>query len=680
MRTVLFIISVIPIIVAIVISVFFRLNKKISLSHVFFIVGIGFVFADAIFLFTLYDQSQRKNVCNIAIIIINAIKMASFSAPYEELLNSVHSINGNSGIIFFVVLTILTPCAWAGFVLLLFSTARNLFRYHFFRFFKPVCFFSELNENSLMMAKDLIEKDGLKKQIKYLCVFCGVNKYADSSLIEEAELYRLAYFSKPIFRFIKKGSQRHKCKFFAISENQDENLAVTKTLLEEYNKKYPKGNCHVHFYLYSEQKEAPLILANLKKDYHVSIINRNRYIANDLIFRHPVFEVIKNKEDGISALVIGAGKIGMQLVKNILWSGQLGNDYKLKITVFDKNAKNIEEAFYFECPQIEKKGSLKKQGNKDFSYDIDFIQVNFLTENFKKQIEKITPEPNYICICLGDDELNIRVALWLRRHFMRNGNPDNYPFIVVESKNDIKAAGVFELWEIDKKPIPAENSENRLEEKEPLKYHFHSFANNKTIYSRQVVEDELEDLAFCIHYAYECTRADMLKEVTPTETVAEKTYYINESNSSRARALHIPAKLFLAGFSIEYIKKLENIKARWQTLSKEISNRFKDKELVVKLAKIEHARWVAYMCCEGWIKAESKDINTKKPLYRQTRERRHYCIRSWEELESSVDKVRPNIDFKLYDEHIVCETPRILQKTIEKSLDKSLKKKHKGKK
>ena len=71
-----------------------------------------------------------------------------------------------------------------------------------------------------------------------------------------------------------------------------------------------------------------------------------------MLFNHPLFNEI-SKEDKISSiLIVGAGKTGCELLKTCLWCGQLGNDYRLEITVIDKNADSVEKTFQLECPEF----------------------------------------------------------------------------------------------------------------------------------------------------------------------------------------------------------------------------------------------------------------------------------------------------------------------------------------
>ncbi|WP_297979648.1 hypothetical protein, partial [uncultured Methanobrevibacter sp.] len=132
-------------------------------------------------------------------------------------------------------------------------------------------------------------------------------------------------------------------------------------------------------------------------------------------------EALKYGGKNIGVLIIGAGKIGIELVKNCIWLGQLGKDYILKVVVFDRDADAISERFFIEHPEIQK------------NYNLTFKQITMLSNNFEAELNKIYEDINYVCICLGNDNLNIRVALFMRRFFMKKNSSPNRPFIAVET-------------------------------------------------------------------------------------------------------------------------------------------------------------------------------------------------------------------------------------------------------
>lgn len=637
----------------------FKIKKiRANLKFRLLISGVILIAADIFLFYAIAEQNYLSK--SFFLFLINALKMITLNLDYKciyEIVNSEKPIFD-----LFMALSILTPLFWSFGLLFFISEVNNFVRYHLYKLFtcRAICFFSELNENSFSMAKDLSTNkddsnkkrktfDG-KKQKKYLCVFCGVSKYENKELYNLAEMEGFILFSKPMGRYIKRTKTKKEWIYFGISQNQNNNLREIKEVLNNYDKKKKTNkDLPVRFYLYTEEKEAPLDLSTSRKNFKVTIINRNRYIANDLIFRHPITEALRFGDKDIKALVIGAGKVGTEIIKNILWSGQLGKEHKLSITVFDKNATSIKNHFYTENQELNK------------LYRLSFIQTNIFDTTFKSKIEKTTGKTNYICICLGDDELNIQVALFLRRYYMRNGFSDNNPFIAIETKNDIKAASVLEFYDIDKKNDLNGKNEKYLLEKQNLKYHFHSFGQNTTIYTRIIIENELEELAKNIHFHYEKVRSLLIGGGTPSKETTNQSYYMSDFNmrSARARALHIASKLYLQKLSFDFTNTYENQKERYLAIHEKAEEELKNN--LNMYSKIEHDRWVAFMRCEGWIKGDEKIIKLEKDLYRRTREKMHYCIQSSEELE------KQNLfgnKFKNYDEEIALSTMEVIRETL----------------
>ena len=303
----------------------------------------------------------------------------------------------------FMVLTFLTPIFWASFVINLFPKVENFFRFKFYKIFKEIYFFSELNKNSLQLALSLTKDKGAKE----ICVFCNIETNCAERYLSEAEANRFIMLSKPMSMLIKKMRYGKKWTYFAISENQDESLSVTKDLLNKYagHKKNGKSlSYNIHILLYSEQVETNLVSTAIN-ELHLpfTVINRNRFFADDLFFRHPITQKLQycknvGGKKQLSVLVLGAGKLGIEIIKNIIWSSELGKDYSLMLNIFDKNAKKIREQFFTERPD------LKSRCDKR----IIFNALELYSKAFLQKLRKLASNVNYICICLGNDELNIK--------------------------------------------------------------------------------------------------------------------------------------------------------------------------------------------------------------------------------------------------------------------------------
>lgn len=618
--TILFIISSIIFLFAIVCAVL-RFIKNHNIVHTLRIIGIGLFLADFIVLLSLEPIARREieqtdigeitkelsDSEKVSMSILETFQIMTLDISYPELIKASRSL-GFFQALFFTILCILTPIICGGIVLTFFEKFANLFRY-LFRFFQPVYFFSELNENSLELAKDIYKEN--KKQ--GLFVFCGVNPDSDSELKEELKTYGFIYFRKAESEMILKPNNFR--NYFELSEDQDANLVHTKALIYAYQNKYKNADySKVKIYLFSEQKETSFVLSSIdRKGLPVIIVNRNSFIANDLLFNLPLYKALKEKQNTISYLQIGCGEIGTELIKQVLYLGQLGKTYKLKLTLIDKNAKELESCLKLEMPEI-----------FSSNYNIKFIEADITNESLKIALDSYCKDSNYVSIALGEDELNIHTALYLRSYYIRkNMKTGEYPLMAVRIKNSVKNEVVSQIYK-----------------------EFTIFGGENLIYSTKLVNSELEKLAKNIHQIYLESKKILDEKDILRDYYSKDEVYIK---SNRANALHIRYKLFMLGYEISKCEKHENSDIDF-VLSYEEAN---------KLAQIEHERWNAFMRTEGWCRLPLEYFNDKEKKSNKIPDAKlHACICSWEELKD-VDSVF-NENYELYDENFVRYIPRIL--------------------
>ena len=616
---ILFIISFLIFLSAIVCAIL-RFLKNHNIVHSLRIIGIALFLSDFIILLSLEPIARReiettsgeitKEISDsekVSMSILETFQIITLDISYPELIKAARSL-GFSHALFFTILCILTPVICGGIVLTFFEKFENLFRY-FFRFFQPIYFFSELNENSLELAQDIYKEN--KKQ--GLFVFCGVNSISDSELKDELKIYGFIYFRKAESEMILKPNNFR--NYFELSEDQDANLVHTKALIYAYQNKYKNADfSKVKIYLFSEQKETSFVLSSIdRKGLPVIIVNRNSFIANDLFFNNPLYKALKEKQNTISYLQIGCGEIGTELVKQVLYLGQLGKTYKLKLTIIDTNAKSLESSLKLEMPEI-----------FTSNYNISFIEADVKAESFKKALDSYCKDANYVSIVLGDDELNIHTALYLRSYYIRkNLKVGAYPLIAVRIKNAVKNEVVAQIYK-----------------------EFTIFGGENLIYSKRLVNSELEKLAINIHQIYLESKKILDEKEILKDYYSKDEVYIK---SNRANALHIRYKLFMLGYEICKLNNNDNSDIDFSISYEEAK----------KLAQIEHERWNAFMRTEGWCKLPLEYFTDKEKKINKIPEAKlHACICSWEELKD-VDSVF-NENYELYDENFVRYIPRIL--------------------
>ena len=372
-----------------------------------------------------------------------------------------------------------------------------------------------------------------------------------------------------------------------------------------------------------------------KKGLNVVLINRNRAVAYNLLFKEPLFLALSSKEKQLSILVVGSGSIGHELIKACAWCGQLGFEYKLQINIVDKNISWYKKFLQKECPEL-----------FNGQYDLKFYEADVQTEDFEQILIKHCKKINYIITTLGNDGLNIKTALYLRSFYLRTSADFSYePIIAVQITDKTKNAYAKEFTAIDRERINHRGW--KINSLSAQNYNLVPFGSNDSIYSYNfIIDSETEKLAINSHAVYEL----MFTSNKATESDIRKNYGLNELNrrSNQANAIHIIYKLFIFGYEI---KKIENATEKEieesKKLSTELKEKFMNKTIIEKLSRLEHERWNAFMRTEGWhgatVKNVEKYIYQTEGSHKFSRAKLHACICPWKELDDVVEK---------YDKHI----------------------------
>ena len=247
------------------------------------------------------------------------------------------------------MLFVLAPIFTFGFVLSLF---KNLSAYigYFSIFFKDAYVFSEINDKSLVLASD-IKKNHPRAAIVFTDVF-DANEEISFELIESAKQLGAVCFKRDILAIdFNLHSSNKIISFFAIGRDEGENLNQSLKLIEAY-----KGRKNTHVYIFSTKVESELALTSIDKgEIKVRRINEVQSLVNRVLYERGeiIFESARVGESGdkeISAVVVGMGSHGTEMVKALTWFGQM-DGYRLKIDAFDRDPL-AEERFVALAPEL----------------------------------------------------------------------------------------------------------------------------------------------------------------------------------------------------------------------------------------------------------------------------------------------------------------------------------------
>ncbi len=493
-----------------------------------------------------------------------------------------------------LIVQVLAPILTFGFLLSFFKNLSAWLKYFFARKC-DIYAFSRLTEKSLALATDIL-KNHKNAKIVFADVFDDADD-AVAQLIDDARELGAICFKKSIslIDFKVNRSKKASINFFAIGENEMENLEHALKLSERYS------SCdNINLYVFSVGVEGELLLAGVKNskmkirrvDEAHSLITRLLYDEGNIIF-----DTAKESEDGtykqISAVIVGMGWHGTELLRSLAWYGQM-NGYRLKLTAFEKD-KLAKEKFTAKCPELisDKYNGVYVEG--EAYYDIEIHpDTDVMTKSFADKISQIT-DATYVFISLGSDELNIKTAVAVRMYFERIGIK---PFIHAVVRNAETAKLLSGVTNYAHQP-----------------YKISFTGDLQTRYSERVVlGSEIEDDAFERHKAY--CKGD-------TEKENEFWKYEYCYRSSVASTVHASARIKCG------ISGADKAEAELTVEERDT------------IEVLEHKRWNAYMRSEGYIYSGSPDKSSRNDLARM-----HHNLVEFERLDPETKRTDSRVGSK----------------------------------
>lgn len=370
----------------------------------------------------------------------------------------------------------------------------------------------------------------------------------------------------------------------------------------------------------------------------IRFINDYSLFCNNLLYNHPLFDLPAERNE-ISVLLIGCGRLGINMLKTVIWNGQISG-YTLNVCVFDKNAVNIEKEFYLQCPEMN-------------NYDISFVNVDIEKAEFESALNKQS-NTSFVFIATGSDDLNLSTAERVFR-LLKSKYSGYIPPIFTRVRKTVK-------------------SENFSEKGTFLSdRNIHIFGSLDSVFSKEtILNSQLEKLAFAIHLCC-CDALDSDKD---SYEYKKALYDFNFSEytrrSSMATALHISAKLKYCGLiTSKHIS--EKCFSPFNVDISSFDELMKNENLQLNLIKNEHIRWNAFMRSEGYRTVDFETVKKYAPITRSHKDedaKLHPCIVDWEkleELQNEYNKLQAKLNLKKSnftknDKEIVIKIPLIIKK------------------
>ena len=455
---------------------------------------------------------------------------------------------------YMAILFLISPMMTFGFI---FSFFKNVsaHRKYIGSYNKDAYIFSEFNEESIALATSI--RNRFRNSA---IVFTSISDESikDYYLYEKAQKIDAIMFENdilsPCFHFHNK---KNNIVFLLIDKDEKKNINNAIEIIPKYNKRK-----NTELYVFSNGIEGELFLSNTQtEEIKLRRISDTRSLIYSILKNKgmALFEEARedcsNNEKLISAIVVGVGKYGIEMTKSLSWFCQM-EGYRIEIDAFDKNP-SINDYFSSLCPELmDERFNNKFDDPGESQYRISIHSpVDVDSSIFQKEIKKLC-KTTYVFVSLGNDEINIRTSIMIRRLFEQIGIHPRIQTIIEKSERKNALIGIKnysgQLYDID--------YEGTIDE-------IYSYDN--------ILNSELEQEALDRHLCWG----------------NEEDFWKYEYNyrSSMASALHKRMKIFCGVPGIE----------------KKPSDRTEQEKHVLRL--LEHRRWNAYMRSEGYVYSEKRN-------------------------------------------------------------------------
>lgn len=460
-------------------------------------------------------------------------------SKYESSISELYGI-------YVTILYVIGPISVAGATLSFFKGFGRLI-YAVKSLFAESYVFSSVNERSLAVCKSIHEQH---RKALILFALDGETDLDEglSSQIEELGGIVVKQNVKDVKHSL--GFKRH---YYLLDKDAQNNIEQGLAINEKYKSKkaaYEK----IELLIYSTGEMSQLVFYNTQHNVTIRLFREEEIIANDLIFNHPLYEgVIDGK---LNVLLVGCGKIGYEILKNVIWSGYLGEKVDTRINVIDAKAKAAEARLRKESPALFGERKL----------NISFYDADINDDSFTKALLEIGT-PTYIVTALGNEKINTETCIYLRRYFgITNGFPLLYMTTDTEDYAEkLDLINVYD-WSVGKDRVFRKRAETEQ------KFEIKGFGSYESAYRNlEPAGSDFGVLALACHFAKMNTgwngeSSYLNSDETKEQFVSSLSYSYNQiafcKYNADQLALSIGYLLFSLGYTEKCAEYLEKIRAR----------------------------------------------------------------------------------------------------------------------
>lgn len=419
-----------------------------------------------------------------------------------------------------LALLIIAPLFTVGITLSFFSGKFTRLIYRIRSLFRPSYLFFEINERTLFIAEEVA-----KKNKKAIIVF-AVNVEKDA--IDASWLDRIKKIGTIINEDIVNISHslRHERNYYLLCSEGRVNLDAGLRLYQKYNQR--KAGT-VNMWLYTTDEISEVIFDHLYETFNVRILREEDMIAKSLVVNYPLYNAVNNGK--LSVLIIGSGKIGLEILRTVTACSCLGGKVKVELNVVDANAEKARITFEKSAPLLAKKWNIK------------FHEADVNTSRFTEVLNDITP--TYIVLALGNQNINIETAIYIRRIY---GTEGGFPHIhaLVDNKRfeeQILPNLCVTYWTYDKEQVKHIGEEL-------CSFDIKPFGAYEDTYSNLRIGASYLDCLAVAHNAAYCGITEINDKYTPEVVTNLYNQIMFFKQYSDGFAISVDYKLYLMGLML----------------------------------------------------------------------------------------------------------------------------------
>ena len=314
------------------------------------------------------------------------------------------------------------------------------------------------------------------------------------------------------------------------------------------------------------------------------------------------------------AAILGFGETGREALAFLYEHGSfIGQDFQrsgFSCAVYDEHMESLEQAYLRRFPGMNAKAG------------IEFLDYRVGGNEFWNDMDKRIADLNYVVICLGDDRLNLRIAIDLAEYAVRSGKNLARNFVILISQQD--------PTELDKVTLAHYNTIGRYHEC------IKPFGTLETVWTYDNITNEsLEARAKAYYAGYSRAEgkvvdaeANWQKREEEIRLAADYELYakrVRQRSQDYANCFHMATKRALMGPEIYDCRKeiAQAIPSDFAKTPVHYTGNDPHVEKVLKyLAVLEHIRWEASHVALGY----TPSTVTNEVL------KTHACIVSYDDL------------------------------------------------